>query len=322
MNIDTNYQALADVMFGYAQSRAATVAQNSVKLAHYTSAENALNIISGQTMWLRNAAVMNDHSEIEHGRSILEATMGMRPLGELLLQILDSAHNGLATRITEHVQKQRGQTRNRIFMVSLSETEAADRLGRLSMWRAYGGKTSGAALIFNGEVFADAQQQLMAFASPVLYGDYEQFAPQLKAVIDNLEREPHLLCNVPIDIAFNTISTALDFAILSIKHLGFEEEREWRIIHQPFQYTSAHVKEKVTSVAGTPQLIYELPLMNCPGLNMPELSLDQLLYRVIVGPSVHPETTRQALVEALRVKGVRAPEARVVISDIPLRQTG
>lgn len=322
MILEPHYELLANVLFGYSLSRTANLAQNDVKLAHYTSAENALNIIEGQTMWLRNAAVMNDHSEIEHGRGILGAAMELPNLGGRLRKVLGRAHAGLAERVTEHVRRQRKQTRERIFMVSLCETEAVDRLGRLSMWRAYGGKTSGAALIFNGEAFDDAQQQLMAFASPVLYGDFEEFAQHLEAVIDRLEGEPNLLRNVPADTAFRAVSSALDFAILSIKHLGFEEEREWRIIHRPFDYASAHVIEKITSVAGTPQLVYQLPLVNRPGLNMPGLTLDRLLHRIIVGPSLHPETAWRALVEALRSKGVRTPEARVVISDIPLRQTG
>ena len=190
------------------------------------------------------------------------------------------------------------------------------------MWRAYGGKTSGAALVFNSEVFDDAQIQLNAFASPVLYGDYKEFAPQLTAIIDRLEKEPQLLATVAADLAFNAVGSALDFAGLSIKHMGFKEEREWRVIYRPFEYSSAHIVEKLTSISGTPQLIYQLPLVNGPGMNMPGLTLDRLLHRVIVGPSLHPETTWRALVEALRRTGVRTPEPRVVMSDIPLRQTG
>ncbi|MDJ0278670.1 hypothetical protein QLH51_17900 [Sphingomonas sp. 2R-10] len=38
-----------------------------LKFAHYTTAENALNIMAVKSVWLRNAAVMNDHSEIEPG---------------------------------------------------------------------------------------------------------------------------------------------------------------------------------------------------------------------------------------------------------------
>jgi len=149
-----------------------------------------------------------------------------------------------------------------------------------------------------------------------------KFTAEFKAEVVRLEAAPALLRNVTADTAFSAVSSVLDFAILSIKHMGFEEEREWRVIHRPFDYPSAHVTDKIAAIAGTPQLIYQLPLVNRPGMNMPHLTLDRLLHRVIGGPSLHPETTWRALVEALRAKGVRSPEARVVISDIPLRQTG
>lgn len=322
MTNDSNYIALANVMFGYARRRADSLVQSDKKLAHYTSSENALNIINKQTMWLRSAAVMNDHSEIEHGRGILEAAMGPQLIDERFSHVLDHAHSGLAARVKERALKHPGQARHRIFMASLSETETTERLGRLSMWRAYGGKTSGTALIFNRDVFEGALQPFAAVACPVLYGGVDQFKPELEAVIEKLELNPDLLSNVSAEIALNTVSWALDFAILSIKHLGFEEEREWRVIHRPFEYSSAHVLEKVTSVTGTPQLVYQMPLVNEPGLNMPELSLDRLLHRVVIGPSLYPETTWRALVEALRNNEVQEPERRVVLSDIPFRQTG
>ncbi|MDQ0301339.1 DUF2971 domain-containing protein [Ancylobacter polymorphus] len=322
MIIDSNYMALANVVFGYALSRMAELGKKDLKLAHYTSAENALNIINGDTVWLRNAGVMNDHSEIEHGRDILQAALDLPMLGGRLYALLDQAHFGLAQRIGDHVKRQRKQAREQIFMASLCETAANDRLGRLSMWRAYGGTTSGAALVFNGDVFASAELPLQSFASPVLYGDIDEFAQEFETLINRLDQAPALLSNVTADMAFRAVSSALDFAILSVKHRGFEEEREWRVIHRPFDQASQHVVKTVASIGGTPQLIYQMPLVSRPGMNISGLTLDRLLHRVIIGPSLHPETTWRALVESLRAKGVTSPEARVVISDIPLRQRG
>jgi hypothetical protein len=36
-------------------------------LVHYTSAENAINIIKSKTFWMRNTRCMNDYMEVEHG---------------------------------------------------------------------------------------------------------------------------------------------------------------------------------------------------------------------------------------------------------------
>ena len=50
--------------------------QGGLRLVHYTSVENAYRIITGRQVWLRNASMMNDFSEIEHGISCLNAAWG------------------------------------------------------------------------------------------------------------------------------------------------------------------------------------------------------------------------------------------------------
>ena len=111
---------------------------------------------------------------------------------------------------------------------------------------------------------------------------------------------------------------------MSIKHAGFEEEREWRLIHLPFDGAgNAWVRERIVSVRGIPQLVYELPLDNIhPGMNISGLNLNRTLHRVIIGPSLYPETIRRAFVDKLRQHGVSKPEAKVSISETPLRQWG
>lgn len=119
---------------------------------------------------------------------------------------------------------------------------------------------------------------------PRRYGDINEFAPKLETIIDRLEAAPALLRDVTADIAFNAVSSVLAFAILSVKHMNFEEdEREWRVTHRLFDYASAYIVEKVASTGGAPQLIYQKPLVNQAGVNMPHLTLNQLLHRVIVG---------------------------------------
>ena len=44
-------------------------------LAHYTTAEAAINIIKSQEFWLRKAKYMNDHSEVTHGADLLRELM-------------------------------------------------------------------------------------------------------------------------------------------------------------------------------------------------------------------------------------------------------
>lgn len=70
-------------------------------------------------------------------------------------------------------------------------------------------------------------------------------------------------------MAFDAVTAALKFAVLSTKHVGFNEEREWRVIYRPFEFASAAVVEKVVAIRSTPQLVYQLPLASPPGMNIP-----------------------------------------------------
>ena len=107
-------------------------------------------------------------------------------------------------------------------------------------------------------------------------------------------------------------------AALCLKHEGFQEEREWRIIHSPNRHPSPLVRASIEVIAGVPQTVYKIPLGGPP----PDLAnndIPHLLDRVIIGPSQYPLALHEAFVSALRGAGVQNPEQRVVMSGIPIR---
>jgi len=62
---------LEEVLFAYAASRRDRMVREGLRLAHYTSAENAINIIRSETFWLRDTRSMTDFREVEHGYAML-----------------------------------------------------------------------------------------------------------------------------------------------------------------------------------------------------------------------------------------------------------
>jgi hypothetical protein len=48
--------------------------------------------------------------------------------------------------------------------------------------------------------------------------------------------------------------------------------------------------------------------------------LAQLIDRIIIGPTEFPEAIKEAFTDILANSGVSSPEAKVVVSDIPLRR--
>lgn len=313
-------QAFSQLAFPYETRRFQQIFDKGLKMAHYTTAENAALILKNQTLWLRNAQVMNDFSEVAYGTACLTAALGMG-VGNQLQTALDAAHPGLWTAIAEFLNSMEWQTRTHTYLTSLSAHDPDDLLGRLSMWRAYGGPTSGVALIFNTEVFANDAGQLNTYSSPVAYGNEAVMFQHIKEVADGIGANIDLLKQVPFDSAKSTMINALQFATLSFKHPAFVEEQEWRVIHRPLTDASAFIPTSVETVRGIPQMVCKVPLRDQPGLNMPWMNMDRLLHSIIIGPCVYPNQVAWAFSEVLRGIGID-PAGKISIAAIPLRQQG
>jgi hypothetical protein len=97
----TEYERLVslaqDLFFPYWNERAKAVQEAGGRFAYYTTAEVATEIILRQQIWLRNASLMNDFSEITHGMKCLRAAYNGKG-GEILRRAL-SAYQGLPTEV-------------------------------------------------------------------------------------------------------------------------------------------------------------------------------------------------------------------------------
>jgi hypothetical protein len=313
-------EAFSELAFPYETRRFQEVFDKGLKMAHYTTAENAALILKNQTPWLRNAQLMNDFSEVSYGTSCLTSALAMG-VGKQLEIALDSAHGGLWSSIAEFLNSMEWQTRSHTYLTSVSAHDPDDMLGRLSMWRAYGGPTSGVAIIFNTEVFANDAGQLNTYSSPVSYGNEGLMFQQIKEVADGVGANIDLLRRVPFENAKSIMINALQFATLSFKHPAFIEEQEWRVIHRPLTDASPFIATSVETVRGIPQMVCKVPLRDQPGLNMPWMNIDRLLHGIIIGPCVYPNQVAWAFSEILRGIFID-PAGKISIAAIPLRQQG
>jgi hypothetical protein len=111
----------------------------------------------------------------------------------------------------------------------------------------------------------------------------------------------------------------LRFAVLSTKHPGFAEEREWRILYSPTTEPSKHLTKDIQVVGGVPQPIFKIPLRDIPEAGI-AAAIPKLLDRIIIGPTQYPLAQYEAFFELLTEAGVQDPGAKLHISDIPLRR--
>lgn len=296
---------------------------NGTKFVHYTSASNALSIIQKQKVWMRNASVMNDFSEVQHGQRCLAAAWNDRTQGTRFKGLLEGIESGLVDRLAQSFD-QRGHDREReSFIISVSEHGNGaideDKYGRLSMWRAYGGNTN-VALVMNNAPFLRESSATNAFTSPVFYGDPERFVAAFTLVVDALEQNMALARQLGGEVVKTIFENIFHFAALSTKHPGFAEEREWRVILSPTMFPSNKVGFDLEVVNGVPQRVYKFPLVDYPEEGFYGATLPDLLEEIIIGPTDSAYTIYDALSGALVQAGIADGFSRVKISSIPLRR--
>jgi hypothetical protein len=309
-------QRVRTALYPYLSERL-SVLQSGGRLVHYSSAEAAMSMITNREVWLRNTTCMNDFTEVDHGLTSL-ANAYRSPQGVEWQAWFDSNFDNVCKEAANVFDKWQGAFREGAYVACLSEHDASeDELGRLSMWRAYGG-VSGVALVLNPQPFYAVTDALETYSSPVRYASTENLAADFEKMTAGLEQERDLLLSIGRDAMLGHLFNIFKWAALSIKHPGFHEEREWRIAHVPALATSPNVVSEVRSVRGMPQTVYKLPLRPFEKEGF-STAVPDILDRVIIGPTEFPSALRNAFIEILRQAGVANPSDRVFVSQIPLR---
>lgn len=290
------------------------------RFAYYTTAEVAYSVLRNKRIWMRSTTTMNDYMEVQYGQNLLLNAINGKP-GQTLKVAVDACHSGLFEEARLLVLAWLPGFMADTFITCVSKhLPEEDVLGRLSMWRAYGGKT-GVALIFNGDVFALQTDALGAYSSPVSYFDANQFSAAMALVAANIALEKEYVSSLPRERVKNTLFTMFRFAVLCTKHPGFAEEQEWRIVASPALHQSSLLESEIAVVRGVPQPILKIPLENFPEHNITGLAVPQLIRRVIIGPCDFPHVTSRSLWTALAHSNVASPERIIIQSNIPLRHT-
>lgn len=310
--------SVEEVFFPYARERRLAAAANGGRFAYYTSAETAFLILRKKEIWLRNAQLMNDFSEVQHGMRCLQLALTSEGVSELR-SVLDVLYPGVWQEVLSRLDGASSSIYLDTYLNCVSEhLPTEDRTGRLSMWRAYGGRT-GVALIINGTAMFGESAATDVTSSPVLYATPDEFGARLEVVARGVAKERQLLTRIGRDGVANAVFHMLRFAALCVKHPSFSEELEWRNIASPTLTGEQGVVGSLEVVDGVPQRVLRLSLSSQPEKGLRGLSIPELVDRVLIGPCAFPQVTAMAFAELLYGLGVPDPGNRVVIADVPLR---
>lgn len=267
---------------------------------------------------------MGDYREIDHGHDLLVKVLHSRRSDdqtryEALIGLLETCVPGVAASAFSILDQNWNQIRFNTYVASLSEHDSGqeDLYGRLSMWRAFGGTSARVALVFSVPWFSPGAEILKVMFSPVAYFTEDQLAKEIDTVLENVRANVDFVSGVqPREWVAGTIYTMLLSAVTCLKHCGFDEEKEWRVIHGPFPLISEHMENGIECVSGVPQRVFKLPL----DANIsPELEFSRIFEKVIIGPTQYPVAMSGAFSAKLSEAGVSNAESKVVISEIPIR---
>jgi hypothetical protein len=318
---------LGPVFQPYVARKSAEAQDTGLRFVHYTSCDAALSIIENNSIWLRNATLMNDFSEIQHGLSCLRAYWTHERGNNLKNAIIAINPQGVDA-LVKSFDTNVFNLLNNTFLISVSEHDPSeDQFGRLSMWRAYGQKT-GAALVLNNGPMLSPTTAITAVSIPVMYASHDEFADHMDEVAAKLVDEGDLLREIEAvhlaHYARSAISENMEqvfrYACIATKHPGFREEREWRVVYQPELSPTPpdRIAPATCTHDGVPQNIHKLFFRNYPEEGFIGATLPEILNRVIIGPTAYPYVVFSRMLDALRSRGVET--ANVLISShIPLR---
>lgn len=294
------------------------------RFVHYTTAEAALNIIQSKRIWMRKTMCMSDYREVEHGFEILRNIFADESNLDLFYKALDSCVPGAAKEAIQLFNGQLGSIRSGTYIASISEHNSEENLhGRLSMWRAFGGDTGRVAIVLRIPWFTKglrtAMQDLNLFFSPVVYLTKDDYLKEFQRIIENINSNHPVLCSVERSKIVNSIFHMLLTGTVCLKHYGFREEREWRVMHFPNLWPSSLMKHETKVIGGVPQKIYKLPLDAAVAPTLTDMELPRIFDRLIIGPTQYSWPMYEAFSEALSNIGVHEAHTKISISDIPIR---
>ncbi len=297
------------------------LASQNLRFAYYTTAETATRILQSREVWLRNTGVMNDYMEVQHGMECLKAAWEESAGATRMKTILEELSPGSVEKLQSLYNGWHPIIQSGTFITCMSEHPVDENdHGRLSMWRAYGGK-AGIAFVFKPDFLALETADLGAYSHPVSYLDVTRFAGTLATVAQRMEAQKAFLKSCAPEQIHNSAFMLLLWSALATKHPGFAEEKEWRVAAVPSMWKSKILRRSIEVIGGVAQPVLKLPLQNFPEHQITGLAISEMLERVIIGPCDNPRILCQAFAEMLDTAGVKEPLKKITISGIPLRHS-
>lgn len=286
---------------------------------HYTSPRAALNILRSKQIWFTNISNMNDISEMVGGCRIAYQTL-MQQADALFVAFPD-----FAKQVLEDFDRRFIASYKDSYAFCLTGHDASQAAGRLEMWRGYGADGVGVCLVLKrAPIIQDRMLDFPINWIPMICEPPNTLASRvtqyLQRVSTVLAENQGLLREHRQEIVNITAHTLLLMGVAH-KHIQFSYEREIRLIHmKAFQVpTPGRMLYDAEVIRGTLQPLLKVNLADYSDLGVPGTQLEDLLERILIGPSSMAEMQAKALDHVLKANGL--PNVPVDLCDIPYRSS-
>jgi Protein of unknown function (DUF2971) len=299
------------------------------RFVHYTNVAAAHGILEKKRLWLRNTTAMVDYGEVRHGLTLLSRWFNTGNNRKEFLGAFDEIHAGAAANAIELFDNTMKRTdvglHTQTYIGSVSEhKESENEHGRLSMWRAFGGDASArVALVLRVPLSSKSVNYLGCYFSPVVYSDSDSADGIFSEIVQLVSAEYKLLKSLSYEDLRNWIYLSFVVAITCVKHSGFKEEREWRIVYSPGYHLKGPgpslIESEIIIVGGIPQIIYKFPIDGSLASEIAHIDLAVMFDRLILGPTQYSWVLYDAFKRKLEQIGIADAGARIITSKIPIR---
>ena len=286
-------------------------------LFHYTGAAAIRGILQSGTVWASGAQYMNDWMEVVYGYDIV--MNGLRDL-------LDNRKVSGRSRIVLHRVLRLMDEPDSPF-IDAYFASFCEKGNLLSQWRAYAG-TQGFAIEFDPLVVK--RQLTLTTKAPArnlrlakIEYDPQKQQQSFRELIDEVREtigstSTHADKNTLIPTLVEFSRMVLSSWAATVKHPGFEEEQEWRVIFQPLMTaderylstTEFNVRLEGPEFVTHVEFMPDKKILGKRGHLLPIKS-------IVCGPNVTMRSAKRAIEILLRNNGYEGVEIRK--SEIPAR---
>ena len=278
-------------------------------LYHYTSLQSLMSMIESDqpSLWAGCVSYLNDSEEFRHALDLLDNRLSLKFQAIVDQRKFDTAEYLVYSHLYEVLQFKLGETVFPYYVFSLSEEPDL-----LSQWRSYTPHGSGVSIGFSPDQIKAIIKDNNLSLQRCIYTHTEK-VEYIDGLLDTFlivatTYHSEFIKDNSLDLYTRVESLLVDIfrALLCIKHEGFSEEKEWRLISHAIPSASDQIKYRIAGGMLSPYIE--------ANLNEPPV-----FSRLTLGPSAHIELSKASLDAYMRRKTLCEMPAPLV-SDIPYRE--